>query len=139
MVEMDDTPRDTLTPVREQFQVTTSSTTHPHIVLTGAEHDSTSVVPMARWKQSVAFDVDGCLIESNDQPRWQVIDLLRAFDAMGWHIIVWSGGGVDYCWMWVRRLGLFSMVDEVIRKGAERVDVCFDDENVDLGDANVRV
>jgi hypothetical protein len=42
---------------------------------------------------TVFFDVDGTLIDDQDRPRYEVIDLLRAMVACGQNVFVWSGGG----------------------------------------------
>ena len=58
----------------------------------------------------VAFDVDGTLIDDQDNPRWEVIDLLRALHACGATIGIWSGGGADYARHWKERLNLREFV-----------------------------
>lgn len=85
--------------------------------------------------QVVAFDVDGTLIDDMDQPRWEVIDLLRAFHALGWRVIVWSGGGDTYAKHWVYRLGLGEFVTYSVAKDKkEGVTLAVDDtEGADLG------
>ncbi len=90
---------------------------------------------------TVAFDVDGCLIDDDDNPRWPVVDILRAFHALGWSVAVWSGGGQDYARMWVRRLGISEFVDGVPAKSDtfNDFDLCFDDEIVTLAAVNVRL
>ena len=80
-------------------------------------------------KQTIAFDVDGTLIDMmSDTPNYQVVNLLLWFlHQVGWDVIVWSGGGVDYAKMYVRRLGFEEQV-RVIRKFSEKVDIAIDDE-----------
>lgn len=103
-----------------------------------------------------AFDVDGTLITYSDKPRWDVIDTLRHLSKFG-TILVWSGGGKDYAEQWVRKLHLEEFVESCHTKpirdirgnhfydGKEQplakdyVDVCFDDELVDLAKVNVKV
>src|SRR3990167_1335077 len=58
----------------------------------------------------VAFDVDGTLIDDQDNPRWEVIDLLRALHACVATIGIWSGGGADYARHWKERLNLREFV-----------------------------
>jgi len=77
-------------------------------------------------KQKIAFDIDGTLIDMKNAPRYWVIDSLLWFKKIGWDVIVWSGGGVDYAKMVVRRLGLEDII-RVIPKGAEKVDIAVDD------------
>lgn len=101
--------------------------------------DPTAPIPERVGLRRVAFDVDGCLLTVLDRPDWPMIDILRAFRAMNWEIYVWSGGGIDYGLNWARKLGITEFVTAVIAKGSIRVDVCFDDQEVDLADANVRV
>lgn len=85
----------------------------------------------------VAFDVDGTLIDYESKPRYEVIDLLRAFSALGANIVVWSGGGVEYADKWVVQLGLKPFVDRVVHKGSIFPHLVVDDvAGVDLGDTN---
>ena len=77
-------------------------------------------------KKKIAFDIDETLINMKNAPKYWVIDLLLWFKKVGWDVIVWSGGGVDYAETIVRRLGLEDIV-RVIPKGAEKVDIAVDD------------
>lgn len=86
----------------------------------------------------VAFDTDLTLITHDDRPLYDNIAILRYLLSKGNDVIVWSGGGVSYAEMWVRRLGLEGLV-RVIEKGSEEVDIAFDDEDVTLGKVNVKV
>lgn len=86
----------------------------------------------------VAFDVDGCLFDQYDQPRWPVIDILRGFSDLGWGVVVWSGSGVEYARRKVERLGLQAFV-WISPKGIDTPDVAFDDQDVTLGKANIRI
>lgn len=89
----------------------------------------------------IAFDVDGTLIDVNDNPRAHIIDMLKMFGQWdGIRIVVWSGGGKDYASMWVRRLGLENYVDKTMSKNMEyQPDLVFDDEYVKLGKTNIKV
>lgn len=79
-------------------------------------------------ERSIVFDVDGTLIDFEDQPRWEVIDMLRAFHAIGYRILVWSGGGASYAGYVVRRLGLSGFVSQILSKGdAVEADYAVDD------------
>jgi len=91
----------------------------------------------------IAFDVDGTLVTYNDKPRWDIIELVKTLSQ--YHtVIVWSGGGKDYSEMWIRKLFL----EDFVRSGhgkydddvkGDYVDLCFDDENVDLAKINIKV
>lgn len=92
---------------------------------------------------TIAFDVDGTLVSYQDEPRWEVLAMLRLLSKTN-TIIVWSGGGKDYAEMWVRKLGIEKYVNGCRHKpmGTEKavdVDVCFDDENVDIAKVNIRI
>jgi len=74
----------------------------------------------------VAFDVDGTLINSHDEPRYEVIDLFRWFqDNTTCDVIIWSGGGIDYSKQWARKLGLYPR--NVYEKCSIDVDIAVDD------------
>ena len=81
-----------------------------------------------RKRLLVAFDVDGTLIDENDQPRQDVIDLLKAMSKFC-DVAVWSGGGCEYAEMWVRRLKLEDYVGGTFSKSliGDEVDIAFDD------------
>lgn len=113
----------------------------------------------------IAFDVDDTLIipaiALTDEPHpyigmygavpnYDTIALYKWFQAQGNHMIVWSGGGIDYARTWAEKLGLNP--DEIIEKkktykpnvgeyasDSPDVDIAFDDCEVDLGKVNVRV
>ena len=62
-------------------------------------------------KITVAFDVDGTLIDSDGNTNWRITELLRILAHFkNIEIIVWSGGGKDYAEMIVRKLGLDNYV-----------------------------
>ena len=101
----------------------------------------------------IAFDVDDTLIVPaialKDEPHpyigmhgavpnYDIIAIYRWFQSQGNHMIVWSGGGVDYARTWAEKLGLNP--DEVIEKTkAGDIDIAFDDCDVDLAKVNVKV
>lgn len=93
----------------------------------------------------VCFDIDGTLRGlQTDQLYYHNIDLLRWFHGNGHKVYVWSGGGVEYAERFIERVGLKRFVDAVVPKGKEQaekmgVDICFDDEVVDLAKINVQV
>lgn len=93
----------------------------------------------------IAFDVDDTLIIPRvitglevDTPSYDTIAIYNWFKSQGHHMIIWSGGGVDYARMWAEKLGLKP--DEVIEKTFNpEVDICFDDCDVDLAKINIKV
>ncbi len=95
---------------------------------------------------TIAFDVDDTLIIpaiatglSIDTPNYETIAIYKWFQREGHHMIIWSGGGVDYARMWADKLGL--QPDEICQKveDKENIDIAFDDMDVDLAKVNVKV
>jgi phosphoserine phosphatase len=84
----------------------------------------------------VAFDVDGTLIDYDDQPREEIIALLKRHHARGDAVMVWSGGGLAYAQNRVDRLGLTPYVSAVVTKASLVPDVTYDDQVVRLGRKN---
>ena len=78
----------------------------------------------------IAFDVDGTLIDFNDNIRPEVVMLLTTLVYAGNHVIVWSGGGKDYAEQVGRRLGLPDTVVYLSKFPAPsfHVDIAVDDE-----------
>lgn len=104
----------------------------------------------------IAFDVDDTLIVpgicvdlARDIPNYETIAIYKWFQAQDNHMIVWSGGGVDYAATWAEKLGLkpdeirvkekTMTLDTPDGQPAPYVDICFDDCIVDLAKVNVRV
>jgi len=91
----------------------------------------------------IAFDVDDTLIipsvatgYDRDTPNYETIALFKWFQAQGHKMIIWSGSGVDWAKTWAEKLGLEA---EIRRKGDIKVDIAFDDCDVNLGTVNVKV
>jgi len=72
-------------------------------------------------------------------PNYDLIQVLRWFFNNGDKVVVWSAGGVEYAQRIVEKLGLDSMVTVVDKHMTENVDISFDDMEVNLAKANVRV
>jgi len=92
----------------------------------------------------VAFDVDDCLIIpnvasgfGNDTPNYETIAMYKWFQKQGAKMIIWSGSGVDWAKTWAEKLGLTA--NDFPRKGEYKVDLAFDDCDVELGKVNVKV
>ncbi|MCP6727568.1 MAG: hypothetical protein KJI69_06170 [Patescibacteria group bacterium] len=91
----------------------------------------------------IAFDIDDTLhkirLDKRDQvPDFDLFQVLRWFHGNGDEVYVWSAGGIDYATNYVRRMGIDSMVT-VIRKGAIKVDISFDDMETNLATVDVKV
>jgi hypothetical protein len=96
----------------------------------------------------VAFDIDDTILVPNivgpngvsgeNVPHYEVIAVLRWFQAQGAEIILWSGSGVDWAKRWGEKFGLEPFTVRMKEK-AEDVDIAFDDCVVDLAKVNVRV
>jgi len=97
----------------------TMATTSKGIILEGWE---APVIP------TIAFDVDGTLIDFHDRPRPQVIALFRAFQALGYRMLIWSAHGEDYSKEVGQKLGLTDF--EVIEKGSIEPDIAVDDDGI---------
>lgn len=109
-------------------------------------------------KPVVAFDVDGTLIDDEDQPRWDIIEMLRTLVPYC-KVIVWSGSGKDYAEHQGRRLFLppevqyYAKIRDVKTLYEETgwiyptfsgqahtgIDIAFDDQDVYLGTVNIKV
>lgn len=96
----------------------------------------------------IAFDIDDTLIipsvvtGDRDVPNYDTIAILRWFQAQGHEIYLWSGSGMDWAKTWGEKLGLQPFA--VLPKGAlvldsEKIDICFDDCDVELAKVNVKV
>lgn len=84
-------------------------------------------------KLVVAFDVDGTLINAENEANISMVNLLRIFATrlVNVEIIVWSRGGADYASLWVHRLGLSDLAIKTADKldsDVIKVDIAFDDE-----------
>ncbi len=88
----------------------------------------------------IAFDVDGTL-HKGDEPRNEIIEILKALKQAGHYIIVWSGGGKWYAEQRVRDFKLVEYVDECLDKMSNdgSVDMCFDDMDAYLAKVNIKV
>lgn len=93
----------------------------------------------------IAFDVDDTLIipavATNlpaDTPNYELINIYKWFQKQGHHMIIWSGGGVDYATRWAEKLGLLPNEIRIKQKGDD-IDIAFDDCIVDLAKVNIRV
>lgn len=89
----------------------------------------------------VAFDVDNTIIKKNenglDVPCYPVLNLLIALQAVGVEVYLWSGGGLEYVNHWKEKLGLDVKI--LIKEKTDFIDVCFDDQEVDLAKINVKL
>lgn len=87
---------------------------------------------------TIAFDVDGTLIDPLGRPRYDVISFLKQCLDFGMRVYVWSGGGVEYAKNRLSQLGLDHLRIYVVNKGDVRPHIAVDDEEVLLGAINLR-
>jgi len=92
----------------------------------------------------VAFDCDGTLIDLRGRVLWETVAMLRTLSKMGNRIIVWSGGGKAYAEHIVRELKIEPYVAYCLHKNQENgrehaVDLCFDDEFVEIARISAKV
>jgi hypothetical protein len=92
----------------------------------------------------IAFDIDDTLIMSNivtgdvNIPNYENIAVYRYFQAQGYHMILWSGSGIDWAKIWGEKLGLKP--DEIrVKQKSDDVDIAFDDCEVNLAKVNIKV
>lgn len=111
----------------------------PLLILSKKKIITSMVVEAAKnmKQKTIAFDCDGTLQDSNDQPRQEVIDMLEGYRKMGYSIVVWSGGGEGYARSVARRLKIENV--DCHSKGVFQPDIAVDDQNVDLGIINFKV
>ena len=90
---------------------------------------------------TIAFDVDGTLLKSDDSANENTRTLLRILSEMpDTRIIVWSGGGSEYARMMAKRIHVDHWVDECATKdGFINPDITFDDMDAQLGKVNIRI
>jgi hypothetical protein len=93
---------------------------------------------------SVCFDIDDTIWKCRWKPRleqipdYDLIQVVRWFHQNGDKVFFWSAGGIDYCQTIINKLGL-DEYGKVVAKGFFKPDISFDDEEVTLGNVNVRV
>lgn len=98
----------------------------------------------------VAFDIDDTLYKIEYEngkavrqvPDHDLIPVLRWFAQNGDTVWVWSAGGMDYAQTIVDKLGLTSLVTVMNKQRKpwdSTPDITFDDMEVKLGKANVKI
>lgn len=93
--------------------------------------------------EKIAFDIDDTLlipsvVAGENVPNYEVIAVLRWFQANGYEIILWSGSGVDWAKRWGEKFGLAPFEVRMKEKSPD-IAISFDDCDVDLGRVNVKV
>lgn len=89
-------------------------------------------------KQSIVFDVDGCLLNEKDKDIKETFYLLITFKELGWDIFVHSSGGIQYAKdkMDIHDKSWELDLNYVEKDGSREYDICVDDclfgtDNVD--------
>jgi len=72
-------------------------------------------------------------------PNYPVIDLFYKFQALGCHMVIWSGCGIDYAKTWAEKLGLVAEIRAKEKDFFKVVDIAVDDQAVNLGLVNIKV
>lgn len=107
---------------------------------TSPEEDVVQYFKVANRKIKVAFDVDGTLIyqagELYETPRYDMVQAFKFFESIGCHMIIWSGGGMDYAERWAQKLGLKA---QILEKSSIKVDITFDDLFMTAGAINLMI
>jgi|2_EtaG_2_1085320.scaffolds.fasta_scaffold81561_3 hypothetical protein len=93
---------------------------------------------------NIAFDIDDtlwkCRRKQMDQvPDYDLINILIWFYNNGDNVYVWSAGGMDYALQIVTKLGLDDMVTILDKDKKHDMDICFDDEQVNLAKINIHI
>lgn len=86
----------------------------------------------------IAFSASECLLNKQNKPRVEIIELLKALSKNN-KIIVWSDGGIDYARRIVNRLGIGRWVNQTAVKTKGIADITFDDEEITLGKHNIKI
>lgn len=74
----------------------------------------------------IAFDVDGTLLDYEDNPRGDLVELANKLIQAGWQVIVWSGGGQSYAETRARQLGIVGAIC-LAKDPHIQVDIAIDD------------
>lgn len=87
----------------------------------------------------IAFDVDGCLMSYYDEPRWDVVDMLRLL-SVNHEITVWSKVGEDYARECVEKLMIGKYVKNIRTKEIDNsIDLSLDDNDGDWAKVNLKI
>ncbi len=87
---------------------------------------------------NIAFDIDNTILDLNDKPKQWVISLIKQL-SKNHNVIIWSGCGLDYTLMRIRQLKLEEYVSAEWKSKNLTIDVCFDDQDVDLARLNIKL
>ena len=98
----------------------------------------------------VIFDIDDTLAKVVNQeenfaqvPDYDLIQVMRWFINNGDKVYAWSGSGVDYAKMWIRKLGFVDSVKIIpkidLEKKHPKMDIAFDDCEHNLAKTTVIV
>lgn len=90
-----------------------------------------------------AFDVDNTLIDDDENPREQVVQLFVLLQRFGCRMVIWSGNGVEYA---TRIAGQLELDAKILEKGSIQPDITVDDVDMftrisekTLGRVNIKV
>ena len=87
----------------------------------------------------ITFDVNGCLVDENENPRPEILALLQALRGKN-KIYIWSGNGFEYANKIAKKIGIDKYIDGILSKyGTFKPDLAIDDQEVELGKLNLKV
>lgn len=84
----------------------------------------------------VAFDVDDTLIDHNNLPRYDIVQVFHFFKKCGCEMVIWSQCGEEYARKWAKFLGLDA---RIIPKSSIRPHLTFDDAETANGLVSIKV
>jgi hypothetical protein len=94
---------------------------------------------------TVSCDIDGTLIDIDDQPNRDVVELLGCLHRLGAKIIFMSGGGANYALMWARRCSVDQYGSAFLTKPSPKdaealgIDLHLDDQLTGYGKISFQI
>lgn len=70
-----------------------------------------------------------------------MMDMIHTFILNGDEVFLWSAGGVEYAKSWIRRFAPAweSLVTVIPKEKGHNIDICIDDQEVDLANILLRI
>ena len=88
---------------------------------------------------TIAFDIDGCLVDKKGEPIKANIAIIQLLSEEH-KILLWSGNGWQYAYDIANKLDITPFISGVLNKyNTITPDICFDDQEINLGKVNITV